>query len=231
MRIGFLLVGLFLFVGLGLMSQLSLSNRNLAMNSSATLGLQPDSSLILKSPGFESDSLSLQMEKGAPSAIYKWDKELFDWVEIGEIEKLNHESNKEFPKIASTSPMTLDWEVLMNILYQKKYYPELDMSIFAPVFGQQQEQLNGSPVVIEGFIIPIDEEEGLWALSAYPIASCFFCGQASPASVISIYLNGQPNRGQYKTGDKVLLRGTLRLNYDDPAELYYLVKEAEIRKT
>lgn len=230
MRIGFLLVGIFLFVCLGLTSQLSLSNGNLAMDSSAVLGLQPDSNLILKSPDAKRDSLSSQIAKGDTSAIYKWDKELFDWVEIGEIEKLNHESNKELPKIDSTPPMTLDWEVLMNILYQSRYYPELDMSIFAPVFGQQQKQLNGRTIEIEGFIIPIDEEESLWALSAYPIASCFFCGQASPASVVSVYLNEEPSRGQYKTGDKVLLRGTLRLNHDDPAELYYLVKEAEIRQ-
>lgn len=230
MRLRFLLLGLLFFVFLGLLLQSSLGQQNLAMGNSPTLGFQPDSSLQLRSMGLEEDSLSSKLLQKDTSTIYKWDEEILDWIPIIDLDGLHHELNIEPPVNHSALSATLDWEVLMNILYQKKYYPELDMSIFAPVFGQQQEQLNGNPIVMEGFIIPIDEEEGLWALSAYPIASCFFCGQASPASVISIYLNEQPSRGQYKTGDKVLLRGTLRLNYDDPAELYYLVKEAEIRQ-
>lgn len=228
MRLRFLLFGLLFFVFLGLLLQSNLGQQNLAMGNTPTLGFQPDSTLQLRSIELEEDSLSPKLLLKDTSTIYEWDEEMLDWIPVIKLEGLHHELNNEPIVTHSALTVTLDWEVMMDILYQLKYYPELDMSIFAPVFGQQQKQLNGRTIVMEGFIIPIDEEEGLWALSAYPVASCFFCGQASPASVVSVYLNEKPSRGQYKTGDKVLLRGTLRLNYDDPAELYYLVKEAEI---
>lgn len=229
MRIGLLLFTLLFFVLLGLVLQSSLSNKNLAMNSSATLGSQPDSSLILPPSDFESDTLPPYPAEKDTSTIYKWDEELFDWVAIGELDRLNDEADEPTLEVGSGNPTTLDWEVLMKIHYKLKYYPELEMSIFAPVFSRHLEQLNGKTVMIEGYALPVDEEEGVWALSAFPIASCFFCGQASPASVLSIYLNEKSRRGNYKTGDKLSLIGTLELNYDDPIELYYLLKEVEVR--
>lgn len=228
MRIGFLLAGLLFFVFLGLIFQSSLSDANLAMNERATSGLQPDSTLLLKSPSFENDTLLSQTGEQDTSTIYKWDEEVFDWVAIGVLERLNHTSNEEAPELSLDTPVRLDWEVLMDILYQLKYYPELDLSIFAPVFGRKLESLDGRTVVIEGFVLPLDEEEGVWALSAFPVASCFFCGQASPASVLSVYLNKNSRRSRYQTGDQLTLIGSLILNHDDPVELYYSLEEAEV---
>ena len=228
MRISLLLAGLLSIVLVGLFFQSNSMEANFAMDDKASPGLQPDSSLLLKSPGFENENLITLAEVQDTSTIYRWDEELYDWIAIGELEKLGHISNKEIPDLDLGEPIKLDWEVLMNILYQLKYYPELDLSIFAPVFGPKLERLNGKTVVVEGFVLPLDEEEGMWALSAFPIASCFFCGQASPASVLSVYLNKKSNKRRYKTGDKLSLIGTLELNQDDPIELYYLLKEAEV---
>jgi len=230
MRIGFFLAGLLLIGLLGLFFQSSSSDANFAMDDKASPGLQPDTDLILKSPSFENEPLLSQAEEPDTSTIYKWDEEIFDWIAIGELERLNHASNKKSPDWDLSAPIKLDWEVLMNILYQLKYYPELDLSIFAPVFGRKLEPIDGKTVVIEGYVLPVDEEEGLWALSAFPVASCFFCGQASPASVISVYFNEAGRRRRHKVGDKLSLSGTLVLNHDDPVELYYVLKEVEVRE-
>lgn len=198
------------------------------MDENASTGVQPADSLLLKSAEIEADTLLASMEEDT-STIYKWDEELFDWVEIGDLERLNHISNKEPSDIELTPPIIMEWDVLMDILYQLKYYPELDLSVFAPVFGENLERLNGQTVMIEGYVLPVDEEEGLWALSAFPVASCFFCGQASPASVISVYFSESEKGRRYKVGDKLSLAGTLVLNHDDPVELYYVLKEANVR--
>lgn len=229
MRVGFLIFVILLLAISGLVLQSSLGGKNLALDDQAILGEQPDSSLIVKSPDFGSEVSSASLEAEDTSTIYKWDEEVFDWVEIGELERLNHPSNAEIDGIDPKITPKLEWETLMNILYQLKYYPELDFSVYAPVFGPNLESLDGQQVVVEGFIIPVDEEEGIWALSAFPVASCFFCGQASPASVLSVYFSEENKRKRYETGDKLSLTGTLDLNHDDPVELYYIIREAEGR--
>ena len=62
------------------------------------------------------------------------------------------------------------------------------------------------------------------SLSYNPYASCFFCGKASPASVMSMYLKDEDVR--YKMDDFKTFRGTLHLNYDDPNEFYYILRDA-----
>lgn len=227
MRIGFLVFVLLLLTTLVLPS--CFGDKNLALDGKATPGKQPDSSLLLKSPDDENEISLSTSEAEDTSTIYKWDDEVFDWVEIGELERRHHPSNVESPEIDFTAPFKIEWEELMNILYQLKYYPELDLSVFAPVFGPKLKKLDGQTVIMEGYILPVDEEKGLWALSAFPVASCFFCGQASPASVISVYFRDENRRRRYATGDQLSLQGELMLNHDDPVELYYVLKEAEGR--
>ncbi len=227
MRIGFLIFVILLLAISGLVLQSSLGNKNLALDAAATLGEQPDSTLLRQSADYQNEIPSAGFEKEDTSIIYKWDDTVFDWVEIGELERQNHPSNVEASEVDFTAPVQMEWEQLMNILYQLKYYPELDLSVFAPVFGPKLENLDGQMVTIEGFILPIDEEQGIWALSAFPVASCFFCGQASPASVISVYFSEGSPRRRYATGDRLSLQGKLMLNHNDPVELYYILKDAE----
>ncbi len=228
MRIGFLFARLLFFVSLGLVLQACLGDRGFTLDENAVSGMKSADNQPLTSTDVKADTLAAQMAEDT-NTIYKWDEELYDWVEIGELERLNHVSNKEHPDLDLEAPIHLQWELLMNILYQLKYYSELDLSVFAPVFGRHLERMDGRTVHIEGYVLPVDEEKGLWALSAFPVASCFFCGQASPASVISVYFSESQKRRRYKVGDKLSLSGKLVLNHDDPIELYYVLKDAEVR--
>ena len=122
----------------------------------------------------------------------------------------------------------VDWRVLINIEYKLRYFEELGMEMYSPVFTDAVKELHGKEVVIEGFVIPFDEAEELLSLSFNPYASCFFCGKASPASVISMYL--KDNRKRYKIDDFLKFKGTLYLNQDDPNEFYYILRDAEEQK-
>ena len=112
----------------------------------------------------------------------------------------------------------------MDINYELRYFKELDMEIYAPVFSEAVKALDGKEVILEGFVLVFDEEPDLLSLSANPYASCFFCGKASPASVISMYL--KKKRKRYKMDDFKKFRGTLHLNHDDPNEFYYILRNA-----
>ncbi|MEO0788838.1 MAG: hypothetical protein AAFY36_09260 [Bacteroidota bacterium] len=118
----------------------------------------------------------------------------------------------------------LDWRFLVDIEYELKYFEELDMEVYVPIFDEVHQALDGQEVVIEGYVIPFDLDGNFLSLSYNPYASCFFCGKASPASVMSLYVRDEDKR--YQVDDFKKFRGTLHLNYDDPNEFYYILRDA-----
>jgi hypothetical protein len=121
-------------------------------------------------------------------------------------------------------PIRADWKVLMDIDYKLQYYKEFNMEIYAPIFTKAVKKLHGKEVIIDGHVIPLDVKQEMIALSYNPYSSCFFCGQASPASVISLHLKDKSKR--YKKDSFKKFRGTLYLNQDDPDEFYYILRDA-----
>ena len=162
-------------------------------------------------------------------SLYKWDETLLDWVSFPPPEKkieqlINHIFTSSPLLKPNSKPIVIDWELLQDIEYQLKYYEALSMEIYSPVFTKALEAIDGKEVIIEGFVIPFEESGDLLALSANPFASCFFCGKASPASVISMYTK---KKKRYKMDDFRKFRGVLKLNYDDPEEYYYILSKAD----
>ncbi len=158
--------------------------------------------------------------------IYRWDDELIDWVMTEQTQGFQAQLvNTSAVNHPMSKPIEVDWKVLMDIEYRLKYFAEIDMEMYAPVFPEAVKALNGKEVIIEGFVIPFDEEGEFLSLSYNPYASCFFCGKASPASVISMYLKDK--RKRYKMDDFKKFKGTLHLNHDDPDEFYYILRNAK----
>lgn len=156
--------------------------------------------------------------------IYRWDDESVDWVVAEETQNfqarfVNYSGDDQ----SLSKPVKVDWKVLMDIQYRLQYFAEIDMEMYAPVFTKAVEALHEKQVIIEGFVIPFDEEGELLALSYNPYASCFFCGKASPASVVSMYLKDK--RKRYKVDDFKKFSGILHLNQDNPDEFYYILRD------
>ena len=85
--------------------------------------------------------------------------------------------------------------------------------------------LDGQELEVKGYIIPLSGQmaQSNFMFSAFPYSMCFFCGKASPASVLSLYLT---KTRRYKMDDFLAFRGILELNVDDPNEYYYILREA-----
>lgn len=163
-------------------------------------------------------------------SLFKWDEHLLEWVNTGREHERELDSLLEnVENHPSDSPIEIDWKILLDIEYKLRYFKELDMEVYAPVFSKALKALHGKEVVIQGFVIPFYEEEEIISLSQNPFAACFFCGKASPASIISLYL--KDNGPRYKMDDFLKFKGRLYLNYDDPNEFYYILREAkEVRR-
>lgn len=159
-------------------------------------------------------------------SIYQWNKKKVDWVAIGLYGMHQIEDKGSNSKVNSAQePIRIRWRTLLDIMYRKRYFQKKGVEMFSPVFTPEILALNGKEIIIEGYEVPFDESGDMVALSANPYASCFFCGNASPASVISMFMTEKG--GSYTLDAYRKFKGTLVLNYDDPDQFYYILKDTE----
>ncbi|GAB3974935.1 hypothetical protein GCM10028806_31590 [Spirosoma terrae] len=123
-------------------------------------------------------------------------------------------------------PERLTWERLRDVQFKKKFYAEEGVILLHPTFGPTVQALNGKKVTISGYVIPIDLESGLYVVSQFPMAQCFFCGAAGPESIVALKFKKLPRR--FKTDERCAFSGTLRLNADTIYELNYILEGAEL---
>ncbi|MEO0473409.1 MAG: hypothetical protein AAF206_27605 [Bacteroidota bacterium] len=167
----------------------------------------------------------LAVHRLSDETIYRWDERRMNWVP----DESGQSAQTSLVDYTTTNrpliPIKIEWNVLMDIQYQLKYFKAIDMEMYAPIFSEDVKALNGREILIEGFVIPLGHVGDTLSLSYNPYASCFFCGKASPASVMSMYFKEKPKR--YKMDAFRTFKGRLSLNRDDPNEFYYILHDAE----
>src|SRR5438105_1910185 len=75
----------------------------------------------------------------------------------------------------AAEPVKLSWETLRDVTFKKKWYAEESVYMLYPTFGQGIQKLNGKPVELTGYVLPVDLESNIYVLSAFPYSACFFC--------------------------------------------------------
>lgn len=93
-----------------------------------------------------------------------------------------------------------------------------------PQFPARVTALDGKPVTVRGFMVPLDEavSHRRFILAANPV-SCPACQSPAPATMLQV----QSLRPVPETQAPVLLTGTLRLRPNDG--LFYRLERAELR--
>lgn len=156
-------------------------------------------------------------------SIYRWDKRMYQMNVVGTVDDFEKDNSR--PKIDPLvkEPIKLKWDNLMGIDYRLRYFSDVEMEMLYPLFSDDIKALEGKEVIIKGYTIPLEADGNLMALSFGSYASCFFCGKASPASIISMYLKEDKF---YRVDSYRAFRGTLHINQDDPNQFYYILKDA-----
>ncbi|MDP5169663.1 MAG: DUF3299 domain-containing protein [Bacteroidia bacterium] len=125
----------------------------------------------------------------------------------------------------------LTWEDLKDVVFEEKFYDELDQLLLFPVFGEKIKARAGSTVMISGYVIPVDPGDentpGRYVLSANPFSACFFCGNAGPESVVELEL-ADPDQ-MFANDEFRSFTGKLQLNDEDVDKLNYLLVDASVR--
>lgn len=119
----------------------------------------------------------------------------------------------------------IDWNLLAKTKFESKFSAEAEAYLWYPKFPQELLVLEGQRVQLKGYIIPVDLENGLYVLSAFPFAACFFCGNAGPESVAALKFSGKPRR--YNTDEVATFEGIFKLNSTDTDELNYILKNCK----
>ncbi|MEM1137561.1 MAG: hypothetical protein AAGI07_17100 [Bacteroidota bacterium] len=130
------------------------------------------------------------------------------------------------PKVTKAQDGEDLWKKLTNIKWETTFNEYVGADIQLPIFSEEVEALNGKEIEVKGFIIPVDLTGADYqVLSAFPYASCFFCGNAGPESVMEIYLKEER---KFDMDAKVTFKGKLKLNYEDSYHLVYMLEDAEV---
>lgn len=126
----------------------------------------------------------------------------------------------------ASNPIKITWENLRDVTFKKKWNAKENMFVLEPSFGSKVMALKGKTVSLTGYMIPVDVDANYYVLSANPFASCFFCGQAGPESVVSVKFKNISKR--FNTDDRVTINGIFVLNTEDINELNYILEKAEL---
>lgn len=125
-------------------------------------------------------------------------------------------------------PQVSGWELLSTVEIVKGYDSFMGAEIDQPKFSEQLILREGKEITLEGFIIPLEQEENqkYFVLSRFPYQSCFFCGAAGPETVVEVY----SERTFRITDERVRVEGKLKLNDDNPLHLFFILENSKVEK-
>lgn len=125
-----------------------------------------------------------------------------------------------------SEPLQISWKRLADVRFTRKLNKELSMYFLYPTFGLSVNALQGKEISIRGYMIPVDENDNIYVISAKPMAACFFCGGAGPESIMELQFRKRKQR--FRTDEVLTVRGRLTLNANDVDHLNYILTDAEV---
>ncbi len=119
------------------------------------------------------------------------------------------------------------WKKLTAVTFRSEFDKKIGYPVQLPVFTPAISALNGKQVTVKGYIVPMNESKGYFALSMNPYQTCYFCGGAGIETVIEVY-----GKKDFKfTNQLITIKGKLKLNdFDVMNHLVYIIEEAIIVK-
>lgn len=124
----------------------------------------------------------------------------------------------------------IDWSVLSDVKFRKKLIKEYNSVYLLPKFGRQPKAYAGKEVMLSGYLIPLSADFSQLVLSKTPYASCFFCGQSGPDTVIELELAPDSKRRFFRMDDYVQVTGIFGLSKNPTQSLPYKLTNAKMEK-
>ena len=127
--------------------------------------------------------------------------------------------------ISAQAQTILDWSDLSNGITWEPLQVETTFPGFKKAdFTSTMRSLEGNQVTITGYLLNLGGNQSEYLLSKNPMASCFFCGNGGPETILQLSF---VDRNSFQMDDLITVTGILRLNGKDPTRCYYLIEQAE----
>ncbi|WP_435624453.1 hypothetical protein [Flagellimonas sp.] len=119
----------------------------------------------------------------------------------------------------------LTWEDLSDGIFWESHTPNALVPGFEKAtFSAKLRALEGKKVSITGYLLVLDGRQSVFLLSKNPMASCFFCGNGGPESIMALNFTKKPS---FKMDDLLSVEGTFHMNGTDPNASYYRIENAD----
>ncbi|MEM9867316.1 MAG: hypothetical protein AAF765_06495 [Bacteroidota bacterium] len=119
---------------------------------------------------------------------------------------------------------TLDWSDLSEGISWELPSPEAIFPGFQQAsFSDKMKTLEGKQVTIIGYFLVLDGKQSVYLLSKNPMASCFFCGNGGPETIVDLEFTEKPS---FVMDELLSIKGKLYLNEKDPNSAYYRIENA-----
>ncbi len=105
----------------------------------------------------------------------------------------------------------LTWSTFERLQFEEVFDEASSTWLQQAEWTEDLQRWDGKAVKVTGYVIALDTESEEYALSAFPFASCFFCGAAGPETVLELVLEEEK---AFTTDDIVTFTGNLQLNSD-----------------
>lgn len=118
------------------------------------------------------------------------------------------------------------WPAMADVTIQLVKDEATGYDLEVPIFGEKAKALDGKEVVLPGYMVPLQEmlSQNYFVISALPYNMCFFCGSAGPETVAEVNTSYDVKY----TSKKIRIKGRLKLNYDEPEHLMYIITNAKL---
>jgi len=130
----------------------------------------------------------------------------------------------------ATAQTKIDWSILSDVKFREKLIKEYNSVYFLPKFGKQPKAIAGKEVILSGYLIPLSADFSQLVLSKTPYASCFFCGQSGPDTVVELELSPDSKRRFFRMDDFVQVTGIFSLSKNAAQSLPYKLTNARMEK-
>ena len=128
-------------------------------------------------------------------------------------------------EVERPAPVGKLWPMLMKVVFMARLDEKTQDVVYDAKFTPEVKKLNGQEIIIDGYVLPLEYDGSMVMFSAYPMASCFFCGGSGPESIIEVY----PKKKLDTELDKLVkIKGRLELNASDQLKMPYIMRDAEL---
>jgi uncharacterized membrane protein YcgQ (UPF0703/DUF1980 family) len=125
-----------------------------------------------------------------------------------------------------SSQENISWDLLADVVWHEEEDTTTGYKNTVGEFGNYLKQFNGKEVYISGYVIPLDAMGMSYALSRSSYASCFFCGQAGPETVMELKVRPRAIESHDQNNTLLKFKGTLVLKEINPTGLNYILDRA-----